>query len=50
MMTADLVEYLTKLDEMVTKRHPDLLYEGKIEMDTDELDYVIIKLKGVRVA
>lgn len=45
-----LIDKLTKLDEVVTKRHPELLYESSIPEDADELDYVRISLKGVVVA
>ena len=45
-----LVDKLTKLDEIVTKRHPELLYESSIPEDADELDYVRLSLKGVVVA
>ena len=45
-----IVDRLTKLDEVVTKRYPELLYEANIPEDADELDYVRLSLKGVVVA
>lgn len=49
-MTECLVERLTKLDELVTKNYPELLYEGTVKPDEDEMDYVSISMKGVRIA
>ncbi|WP_179125855.1 hypothetical protein [Rossellomorea marisflavi] len=40
----------TKLDEELAKVQPDLAYEGGIPEDQDELDYITITLKGVRLA
>lgn len=45
-----LLDYLSKLDELVAKNHPQLAYEGDIPAYEDELDYVTISMKGVRIA
>lgn len=45
-----IADRLTKLDEKVTKNFPELLYNGSIQADEDEMDYVTISLKGVRIA
>lgn len=44
------VTNLSKLDENITKNHPNLDYEGFIGYDEDEMDYVTITLKGARIA
>lgn len=44
------IESLTKMDENITKRFPEILYEGTIPTDEDEMDYVSISLKGARIA
>lgn len=44
------IDVLTKLDENITKNHPNLDYEGFIGYDEDEMDYVTITLKGARIA
>lgn len=39
----------TKFSEELTKEQPDLAYEGGVPEDQDELDYVSINVKGVRL-
>lgn len=47
----DMLEYLTKLDEEATKKHPVLAYEGRVPADADEMDYVRIPTqKGTVIA
>lgn len=41
---------LTNIDEEITKKYPELLYEGDIQRYEDELDYVNFTLKGAIIA
>lgn len=45
-----LVDKLSILDEKVTKNYPNLQYEGTVDTDEDEMDYVTIEMKGVVIA
>jgi hypothetical protein len=36
-------------DDELAKEQPDYLYEGAIPEDNDEMDYVKINIKGVRL-
>lgn len=49
-MHESVVDKLLKIDELFSKRHPNITYEGAIPADADELDYVTIPMKGVVVA
>lgn len=49
-MSGKLAEELTNIDEEFAKNYPELLYEGGIPSDSDEMDYVTITLKGARIA
>lgn len=44
------IEKLRKLDDKLTKKYPNILYEGTVEKDADEMDYVEISLKGAIIA
>lgn len=46
----EIIEKLIILDENVTKNYPDLQYEGTVNIDEDELDYVNITVRGVVIA
>jgi hypothetical protein len=36
-------------DDELAKEQPDYLYDGSIPADNDELDYVKLNVKGVRL-
>lgn len=45
-----LNEIQTIMDEELAENQPDFYYNGSVPADHDELDYVNISLKGVRLA
>lgn len=47
--TQPVRDFHTKVDEDFAKNNPDAYYEGGFYADEDDMDYVNINLKGVRL-
>lgn len=42
-------DFKLNFDEELAKEQPDFLYNGEVPEDHDEMDYVKLNLKGVRL-